>query len=69
VSPKACLDDVEKRKFLTLSGLELRTLGRVARSSSYTDYAWSMVEEDERRGPKQSTTRAARAWKHGARLH
>jgi hypothetical protein len=28
------LDDVEKRKFLTLSGLELRHLGRPARSQS-----------------------------------
>jgi hypothetical protein len=34
VSPNACLDDVEKRKFFSLSGLELRTLGRVARSQS-----------------------------------
>jgi hypothetical protein len=33
-SPRAGLDDVEKRKFLTLSGLELRTLGRQARSQS-----------------------------------
>jgi hypothetical protein len=32
VGPRAGLDDVEKRKFLTLPGLELRTLGRPARS-------------------------------------
>jgi hypothetical protein len=32
VDPRASLDDVEKRKFLTLSGLELRPLGRPARS-------------------------------------
>jgi hypothetical protein len=32
--PGAGLDDVEKRKFLTLPGLELRTLGRPARSQS-----------------------------------
>jgi hypothetical protein len=32
--PRAGLDDVEKRKLLTLSGLELRPLGRSARSQS-----------------------------------
>jgi hypothetical protein len=34
VSPRACLDDVEKRKFLTLQGLELQTFGRPGRSQS-----------------------------------
>jgi hypothetical protein len=34
VGPRADLDDVEKRKFLTLPGLELRLLGRPARSQS-----------------------------------
>jgi hypothetical protein len=34
VGPRANLDDVEKRKFLILPGLELRTLGRPARSQS-----------------------------------
>jgi hypothetical protein len=34
VDPRACLDDVEKRKFFTLPGLELRLLGRPARSQS-----------------------------------
>jgi hypothetical protein len=33
VDPRAGLDDVENRKFLTVPGLEFRTLGR------YTDYA------------------------------
>jgi hypothetical protein len=33
VGPRAGLDDIEKRKFLTLPGLELRPLGR------YTDCA------------------------------
>jgi hypothetical protein len=37
VDPRAGLDDVEKRKFFTLPGLELRPLGRPARSN--TDYA------------------------------
>jgi hypothetical protein len=30
VDPTAALDDMEKRKFLTLPGLELRLLGRPA---------------------------------------
>jgi hypothetical protein len=34
VNPRAGLDDVEKRKFLTLPGLELWPLGRPARSQS-----------------------------------
>jgi hypothetical protein len=34
VGPKASLDYVEKRKFLTLPGLELRPLGRPARNQS-----------------------------------
>jgi hypothetical protein len=34
VDPRAGLDDVEKRKFLNLPGLELRPLGRPARSQS-----------------------------------
>jgi hypothetical protein len=32
VGARACLEDIEKRKFLTLPGLELRPLGRPARS-------------------------------------
>jgi hypothetical protein len=34
VGPRAGLDDAEKRKFLTLPGLELLFLGRPARSQS-----------------------------------
>jgi hypothetical protein len=34
VDLRAGLDDVERRKFLTLPGLELRPLGRPARSQS-----------------------------------
>jgi hypothetical protein len=34
VGPRAGLDDVEKRKFLTLPGLGLRPLGRAARGQS-----------------------------------
>jgi hypothetical protein len=39
VDPRGGLDDLEKRKFLTLPGLELRPLSRPARSYLYTDYA------------------------------
>jgi hypothetical protein len=38
VDPIVGLDDMEKRKFLTLSGLKLRLLGRPV-ASSYTDCA------------------------------
>jgi hypothetical protein len=34
VGPRASLDSVEKRKFFILPGLELRPLGRPARSQS-----------------------------------
>jgi hypothetical protein len=34
VDPRAGLENVEKRKFLTLPGLELRLLGRPVRSQS-----------------------------------
>jgi hypothetical protein len=34
VGPRAGLDDIEKRKFLTLPGLELRPVGRPARNQS-----------------------------------
>jgi hypothetical protein len=34
VDPRAILDDLEKRKFLTVPGLELRSFGRPARSQS-----------------------------------
>jgi hypothetical protein len=49
VDPRAGLDDVEKRKFLTLPGLELRLLGRPARSQSlylirYPGYAEEHVQ-------------------------
>jgi hypothetical protein len=34
VDPRAGLDNVKKKEFLTLPGLELRTIGRPARSKS-----------------------------------
>jgi hypothetical protein len=44
VGPRTGLDHVEKRKFFTLSGLELRPLGRRARSQSLYRlcYPWSI---------------------------
>jgi hypothetical protein len=39
VVPRAGLDDVEKSKFLTPPGLELRPLGRPPVASRYTDWA------------------------------
>jgi hypothetical protein len=50
VGPRAGLDDVEKRKFLTLPGLELRLFGRPARSQSlyrlsYPGSRLNMVEK------------------------
>jgi hypothetical protein len=36
MGPRAYLDNMEKRKFLTTPGLELRPLGRRARTSPYT---------------------------------
>jgi hypothetical protein len=38
VDPRAGLDNVEKRKFLPLQGLELRPLVRQPVASRYTDY-------------------------------
>jgi hypothetical protein len=34
VGPRASLEDMENRKFLTLPGLELKLLGRLARNQS-----------------------------------
>jgi hypothetical protein len=42
VGPRAGVDDLEKRKFLTLPGLELRPLGRAV--SRYTDYAFPAAD-------------------------
>jgi hypothetical protein len=48
VGPRAGLDDVEKIKFLTLPGLELRSLGRPARSQSLylLRYPGSCIDAD-----------------------
>jgi hypothetical protein len=47
VGSRAGLNDVENRKFLTLSGLELRPFGRPARSQSLVDYAIAAKLERE----------------------
>jgi hypothetical protein len=39
VGPRTSLDDAEKRQFLPLPGLELRLLGRPARSYFYIEHA------------------------------
>jgi hypothetical protein len=57
MDPRAGLDDVEKRKFLTLPGLELQPLSRRARSQSlyrlscqYSVIIWNRKEEGVRHG-------------------
>jgi hypothetical protein len=50
MDPRAGLDDLEKRKFLTLSGLELRALRHPARSQSlyrlhYPGSFWEIMAE------------------------
>jgi hypothetical protein len=39
VDPRAHLDNLEERKYLILTALELRPLGRQPVASRYTDYA------------------------------
>jgi hypothetical protein len=47
VGPRAGLDDVEKRKFLILPGLELRPLGCPARNQSlYSNCPLYRIVED-----------------------
>jgi hypothetical protein len=46
VHPRFGLDDVEKRKFLVLPGLELRHFGRQPVASRYTDCAISTRYKD-----------------------
>jgi hypothetical protein len=46
VDPRAGLDDVEKRKFLTLPGIEIRPPGLAAVASRYTDWAIPGIIED-----------------------
>jgi hypothetical protein len=55
VNPKAGLDVLEERKFLTLPGFELQSLGRPARSQSlyrlrYFGSLWSPVLSFKNRG-------------------
>jgi hypothetical protein len=49
VDPRAGVDDVEKRKFLTLPRLELPLLGRPARSQSlYQRYPGSVPSNTDK---------------------
>jgi hypothetical protein len=50
VDPRVGLDDVENRKFLTLPGRELRSLGRPARSQSLYRLRYPMTRIS---GPKR----------------
>jgi hypothetical protein len=45
VDPRAVLDDLEKRKFLTLPELELRPFSRPPVASRYTDYAILLINK------------------------
>jgi hypothetical protein len=44
VNPRAGVDDLEKIKFFTLPGLELRTLGRPVRSQSLSRLLFNAVQ-------------------------
>jgi hypothetical protein len=55
VGPRAGMDDVEKRKFLTLPGLELRPLGRPDPSQSLYRLRYpSYMDRTLLKGQKQS---------------
>jgi hypothetical protein len=45
VGPRAGLANVENRKFLTLSGLELRPLGVQPVASRYPVYVYTLLKE------------------------
>jgi hypothetical protein len=57
VDPRAFLDDLEKRKFLTLLGLELRPLGRPAHSQSLSRLHVLDCTKDILDGNERKTTR------------
>jgi hypothetical protein len=64
VGPRAGLDDLDKRKFLTLPGLELRPISRPAGSESLyrlsyvlTNNIWCQQELRPRRPRKKSRIR------------
>jgi hypothetical protein len=56
VDLKAGLDDLEKRKFLTLPGLELRPSVVQPVASRYTDYAISAPPEGLRKLKKSTSS-------------
>jgi hypothetical protein len=65
VCPRAGLDDVEKRKFVTLRGLEFRPLGRQARSQSLyrLSYPGSLIFSDMRLNTFTVTVFVVTIWK------
>jgi hypothetical protein len=56
VSPTAYLDGLEKRKFFTLPGLDLRPLCRQAVASLYTDYVipGSQAKKEKKKAHKHT---------------
>jgi hypothetical protein len=68
VDPRTGLDDLEKRKFLTLQGLELRPLGRPARSQSILTTRFLLLSDsavsDERTAPSFTIAAGARHRSH-----
>jgi hypothetical protein len=59
MGPRVRLDEVEKRKFLTLPGLELQTLGRAASSQPLNrlSYPGFLQEEGSARKDKEWCSR------------
>jgi hypothetical protein len=68
MEPRAGLDDVENRKFLTLPWLELRPLGRSARSQSLyrLRYPGSLTDRrnTRKRVSRRSVAVGATGWLH-----
>jgi hypothetical protein len=74
VNPRAGLGDVGKRKFLTLKGLELRPLGRPARSQSlyrlrYKKIQARKVQASRGRRPSPTTHQFLRARNNNHKNH
>jgi hypothetical protein len=70
VGPRASLDDVVKREFLTLPGLELRPLGRPARSQSLyrLGYPGSVADNSTYCRDMGTVRRVCRLWGSAAAI-
>jgi hypothetical protein len=65
VDPRAGLEDAEKKKFLTLPGLELRTFGPPARSQSlYRLRYHGRIEYKERKTDTYSEGKSKCVWRY-----